>query len=85
MADDAAEAQLRRETKHPAWTFNPDTFHKWLGERIVEDDKLRLDTLLELARAAVAEASPITKYILESMRFDEEWLVKPDLANLDAD
>jgi hypothetical protein len=70
---------------HPAWTFAPATFHKWLEERIVEDDELRLDTLQELAMAAVAEATPITWHVLDSMRFDEEWLVEPDLDDPDAD
>jgi hypothetical protein len=67
---------------HRAWTFDPDAFHDWLEERIVEEGELRLDQLHQLARGIVRNASSATWDALGYMRFDEEYLElgNPDIS-----
>jgi hypothetical protein len=60
---------------HHAWTFDPDEFHDWLEERIVEDGELHLDKLHELATGIFRNASPVTRDALGWMRLGDELYV----------
>jgi hypothetical protein len=60
---------------HHAWTFDPEPFHHWLEERIVEEGELRLDKLHELATGIFRNASPATRDALGWMRLDDELYV----------
>jgi len=61
-----------------AWTFDPTQFHTMLWEKIVVDEQVCFDLLLDLAKAAVANPSEGTRTALEFIRFDEEWLDPSD-------
>jgi hypothetical protein len=61
-----------------AWTFDPAQFHATLVEKIVVDGQVRLDLLLDLAKAAVVNPSEERSKALDFIRFDEEWLDPSD-------
>jgi hypothetical protein len=63
---------------HFAATFDVNLFHRELVQETVEDDKVNLTKLLNLAKSKVVRSSNSLSNILNIIRYDNDWLTDPD-------